>query len=260
VVLVVLVVLANDHLIMITAHFPLFFLKIRHFFYRYQLVDPKDPTYNSSLILDGLCNTLILAALITLSGLVAGIVLLYFLTSKQHLIRKIAEGYVSFFKGTPLIALLFVIYYGSPTLGWHITAFEAALAGFTLNVAAYNASYLLSSYLAIDPSELEAAESMGFSKLEIYWYIILPQTVVASIPTLTNQAMSNLKDTALVFLIGYTDFFARMQEVATENFQFLLVYSLVAIVYLLITSVILWVAKRIERHFRFTVSTGQRVL
>ncbi|MGL4861383.1 MAG: hypothetical protein ACRC5A_16950, partial [Enterobacteriaceae bacterium] len=43
---VVLVVLANDHLIMITAHFPLFFLKIRHFFYRYQLVDPKDPTYN----------------------------------------------------------------------------------------------------------------------------------------------------------------------------------------------------------------------
>ncbi|MGL4859424.1 MAG: hypothetical protein ACRC5A_06740, partial [Enterobacteriaceae bacterium] len=46
VVLVVLVVLANDHLIMITAHFPLFFLKIRHFFYRYQLVDPKDPTYN----------------------------------------------------------------------------------------------------------------------------------------------------------------------------------------------------------------------
>ncbi|MGL4860204.1 MAG: hypothetical protein ACRC5A_10815, partial [Enterobacteriaceae bacterium] len=48
VVLVVLVVLANDHLIMITAHFPLFFLKIRHFFYRYQLVDPKDPTYNDA--------------------------------------------------------------------------------------------------------------------------------------------------------------------------------------------------------------------
>ncbi|MGL4858817.1 MAG: hypothetical protein ACRC5A_03585, partial [Enterobacteriaceae bacterium] len=47
---VVLVVLANDHLIMITAHFPLFFLKIRHFFYRYQLVDPKDPTYKGRLI------------------------------------------------------------------------------------------------------------------------------------------------------------------------------------------------------------------
>ncbi|MGL4858178.1 MAG: hypothetical protein ACRC5A_00250, partial [Enterobacteriaceae bacterium] len=50
VVLVVLVVLANDHLIMITAHFPLFFLKIRHFFYRYQLVDPKDPTYNDLIV------------------------------------------------------------------------------------------------------------------------------------------------------------------------------------------------------------------
>ncbi|MGL4860979.1 MAG: hypothetical protein ACRC5A_14870, partial [Enterobacteriaceae bacterium] len=48
---VVLVVLANDHLIMITAHFPLFFLKIRHFFYRYQLVDPKDPTYKYSIVL-----------------------------------------------------------------------------------------------------------------------------------------------------------------------------------------------------------------
>ncbi|MGL4858474.1 MAG: hypothetical protein ACRC5A_01800, partial [Enterobacteriaceae bacterium] len=50
---VVLVVLANDHLIMITAHFPLFFLKIRHFFYRYQLVDPKDPTYNGSIVRPG---------------------------------------------------------------------------------------------------------------------------------------------------------------------------------------------------------------
>ncbi|MGL4860700.1 MAG: hypothetical protein ACRC5A_13425, partial [Enterobacteriaceae bacterium] len=49
---VVLVVLANDHLIMITAHFPLFFLKIRHFFYRYQLVDPKDPTYNNDHRID----------------------------------------------------------------------------------------------------------------------------------------------------------------------------------------------------------------
>lgn len=200
----------------------------------------------SALVLDGLLNTLTLAASITISGLLVGLFLLFFLINKNRHIKNVAETYVSFFKGTPLIPLLFLIYYGSPALGWRISAFEAALVGFTLNIAAYNSSYLFSSYLSIDQSELESAEAMGFSKTQIYLHIILPQVLATSIPTLTSQAISNLKDTALVFLIGYTDFFARMQEIATENFQFLWVYTLVAMCYLLLTSMIILLSRELE--------------
>lgn len=202
----------------------------------------------SALVLDGLLNTLTLAASITISGLLVGLFLLFFLINKNRHIKNVAETYVSFFKGTPLIPLLFLIYYGSPALGWRISAFEAALVGFTLNIAAYNSSYLFSSYLSIDQSELESAEAMGFSKTQIYLHIILPQVLATSIPTLTSQAISNLKDTALVFLIGYTDFFARMQEIATENFQFLWVYTLVAMCYLLLTSMIILLSRELERR------------
>ncbi|KWB93263.1 amino acid ABC transporter permease [Burkholderia ubonensis] len=206
----------------------------------------RDMLEYSALVLDGLLNTLTLAASITISGLLVGLFLLFFLINKNRHIKNVAETYVSFFKGTPLIPLLFLIYYGSPALGWRISAFEAALVGFTLNIAAYNSSYLFSSYLSIDQSELESAEAMGFSKTQIYLHIILPQVLATSIPTLTSQAISNLKDTALVFLIGYTDFFARMQEIATENFQFLWVYTLVAMCYLLLTSMIILLSRELE--------------
>ncbi|KVZ35190.1 amino acid ABC transporter permease [Burkholderia ubonensis] len=208
----------------------------------------RDMLEYSALVLDGLLNTLTLAASITISGLLVGLFLLFFLINKNRHIKNVAETYVSFFKGTPLIPLLFLIYYGSPALGWRISAFEAALVGFTLNIAAYNSSYLFSSYLSIDQSELESAEAMGFSKTQIYLHIILPQVLATSIPTLTSQAISNLKDTALVFLIGYTDFFARMQEIATENFQFLWVYTLVAMCYLLLTSMIILLSRELERR------------
>ncbi|WP_063895969.1 amino acid ABC transporter permease [Burkholderia ubonensis] len=202
----------------------------------------------STLVLDGLLNTITLAASITISGLLAGLFLLFFLINRNVYIKKLAESYVSFFKGTPLLPLLFLIYYGTPTLGWKISAFEAAFIGFTLNIAAYNASYLLSSYLSIDQSELESGEAMGLSKMQMYFHIILPQVVATSVPTLTSQAISNLKDTALVFLIGYTDFFARMQEIATENFQFLWTYTLMALCYLMLTSMIILLSKKLEKR------------
>ncbi|KVN45641.1 hypothetical protein WJ64_02375 [Burkholderia ubonensis] len=89
---------------------------------------------------------------------------------------------------------------------------------------------------------------MGLSKMQMYFHIILPQVVATSVPTLTSQAISNLKDTALVFLIGYTDFFARMQEIATENFQFLWTYTLMALCYLMLTSMIILLSKKLEKR------------
>jgi len=158
------------------------------------------------------------------------------------------RGYISFFVGTPLLVLLFLMYYGLPRIGLVMTPFAVALVGFTLNVAAYNAAYLGTARNALDPAELEAARAQGFSERHVFFLIMLPQVLRMSIPALTNQVILNLKDTSIAFLIQYTEFFARMQELASTNFQFFKAYTVTAAVYLALVSIIVLIARIIEKR------------
>ena len=154
----------------------------------------------------------------------------------------------------PLIVLLFLMYYGLPQWGLRLNPFTVAVIGFTLNVAAYNAAYLKTAFNGLDLTQLEAARAQGFSPLQTFRLIILPQVLRTSVPALTNQVIGNFKDTSITFLIQYTEFFARMQELASSNFQFFKAYSLTALVYLLLVSVIVLVARVIERRVLIPVA------
>lgn len=201
------------------------------------------------LILTGLEQTLKLAVFASVSGLLFGIVVFYFSISQYKLVRKVVKGYISFFIGMPLIVLLFLMYYGLPQWGIKCSPFTVALIGFTMNIAAYNAAYLSTAFNGLDRAELEAARAQGFSTFKIFQLIILPQVLRQSIPALTNQCIGNLKDSSVAFLIQYTEFFARVQELASTNFQFFKAYMFAAVVYLCLVSVIVLVARQIERRF-----------
>ena len=141
------------------------------------------------------------------------------------------------------------MYYGLPQWGIKCSPFTVALIGFTMNIAAYNAAYLSTAFNGLDRAELEAARAQGFSTFKIFQLIILPQVLRQSIPALTNQCIGNLKDSSVAFLIQYTEFFARVQELASTNFQFFKAYLFAAVVYLCLVSVIVLVARQIERRF-----------
>jgi len=200
------------------------------------------------LIWQGLLNTLLLASTVSVTGFLLGCVVLYWSISRHVLIRRITKSYISFFIGMPLIVLLFLMYYGAPQFGIRLSPFEVAVLGFTLNVAAYNAAYLTTAYNGLDPNELEAARAQGFSERQVFRLITLPQVLRTSIPALTNQVISNVKDSSIVFLIQYTDFFARVQELASTNFQFFKAYLFAAVVYLALVSVVVLVSRRIQRR------------
>jgi polar amino acid transport system permease protein len=206
------------------------------------------------LILTGLLNTLQLAVFISISGFLLSIFVFYLTLSKNSLIRNAINSYISFFIGMPLIVLLFLMYYGLPQWGLRLNPFTVAVIGFTLNVAAYNAAYLKTAFNGLDLTQLEAARAQGFSPLQTFRLIILPQVLRTSVPALTNQVIGNFKDTSITFLIQYTEFFARMQELASSNFQFFKAYSLTALVYLLLVSVIVLVARVIERRVLIPVA------
>ncbi|MBN1664368.1 MAG: amino acid ABC transporter permease [Deltaproteobacteria bacterium] len=199
-------------------------------------------------ILMGLKNTLLLMAVMSITGFFGGIGVFYLSISKWEIVRKWTQSYISFFIGTPLLVHLFLMYYGLPRLGIHLSAFTVCVIGFTLNVSAYNARYLMTAYRGLHKSELDAALAQGFTPFETFRLIILPQVLRLSVPSLTNQVIQNIKDTSVAFLIQYPDFFTQMQEIAAVNFQFFKAYMTAGLVYMAMVSVIVVAARKMERQ------------
>ena len=148
----------------------------------------------------------------------------------------------------PLIVLLFLMYYGLPQWDVRLTPFTVAFIGFTFNVAAYNAAYLTTAVNGLNKTEIEAGRAQGFSHFQVFRFLILPQTFRLSVPALTNQIINNLKDTSVAFLIQYTEFFARVQELASTNFQFFKAYVFAALIYLALVSIIVIAARKLEQR------------
>ena len=199
-------------------------------------------------ILTGLKNTVLLMGIISVTGFLGGIAVFNLTLSSRKTIRVITENYISFFIGTPLLVHLFLMYYGLPELGIRVSPLAVSVIGFTLNVSAYNARYLMTAFHGMDRMELEAARAEGFTPLEIFRLIILPQTLRRAVPSLTNQVIQNLKDTSVAFLIQYNDFFSQIQEVASTNFEFFKAYVTAGLVYLALVSVIVVMSRRLEKR------------
>lgn len=201
------------------------------------------------LIYLGIWATIRLTVVISITGFLLGVAVFYLSLSKNRKLARCIEAYKSFFIGTPLICIIYILYYGLPTFAFRLSPFDVTVLGFTLNIAAYNAAYMLTAYNGLDKSQIEAASAQGFSDLQIYSYIILPQVLRTSVPALTNQVIYNLKDSSLAFLVQYPELFARMQELAAGNFEFFKTYSLTALFYILLASIIYFFAKNIERRY-----------
>ena len=199
-------------------------------------------------IVRGLRDTVLLSVTVTVTGLIGGVGVFGLALSQNKLVRFATQSYISLFIGTPLIVFLFLLYYGLPNLGVTWSPFVIAVLGFTLNVSAYNARYLTIAYKGLDQAELQSARAQGFSPFQVFRLITAPQSLRMSVPSLTNQAIQNIKDSSIVFLIQYIEFFAQMQEVASRTFLFFKTYAFTALVYLLLVSVVVLIARRLERR------------
>src|SRR6185295_7947101 len=119
-------------------------------------------------IVKGLRDTILLSVTITVTGLVGGILVFGLALSSRRWVRYVTQSYISLFIGTPLIVFLFLLYYGLPNLGVKLSPFVIAVFGFTLNVSAYNARYLMIAYKGLEQAELESARAQGFSPFQVF--------------------------------------------------------------------------------------------
>jgi arginine/lysine/histidine/glutamine transport system substrate-binding and permease protein len=207
------------------------------------------------LLLQGAVVTLELTAISVVLGLIGGSLLGIVRLSKILPIRWAARAYIDFFRGTPLLVQIFMIYFGLPAifqeigLGFNLNRWTAAIIALSLNSTAYIAEIVRAGIQSIETGQSEAAESLGMSSNQTMRYIVFPQALRRMLPPLGNEFISMLKDTSLVSVIGFEELVRNGQLIIATNYRSFQIYFAVAIVYLVLTIFSSQVFSRLEQWF-----------
>jgi len=191
--------------------------------------------------------TLELTAVGLLIGFVLGLALALAKTFGAPGVSKFATGYIEIFRGTPLLVQLFLIYYGLPSLGLTLSQTLSAYLALGLNSAAYQAEYLRGAIQAIGDAQMMAGRSIGLSRWQTIRLVILPQALRLALPAWSNEPISLLKTTAVVFLIAVQDLMAKAKRAATTTYNPIGSYIAVAVIYLVMVFILDALLKWLER-------------
>lgn len=204
-----------------------------------------------SILISGCSYTLIVFAVTIVLSLPLGLLLCFAAQSRIAPLRWITRGYVFVMRGTPLMLQLFFIYYGLPFLPvvgpyLKLGRLAAANIAFVLNYAAYFCEIFRGGFLSIDCGQYEAARVLGFGRFRTMVQIILPQMFKVALPSVANETITLIKDTALVNVIGITDLMweAKTQVISTGDVT---PYLIAAAVYLVLIFVLTKLFERLEK-------------
>ena len=213
---------------------------------------------NLPLYLQGLRTTLALVTSSLIVGLCLAIPIALLAVSKRKWVSILPKAYIYFFRGTPLLVQMFMIYHGMgqfevvrESFLWVIfkQAWACALVAFALNTAAYTGEILRGTIAQTPYGEVEAATSMGMSQAQIYRRIILPSTFRRALPAYGNEVIFMLHGSALAGLITIVDLFGAAKIINSRYFVPFEAFITAGLFYLAVTFFIVWGFKRAEHHW-----------
>lgn len=182
-------------------------------------------------------------------ALVVGLLIAILRTSRHRALRFIAVPYIQFIRGTPLLLQLFFLYYVLPYAGIILTPFAAGVLGLTLNYSAYMAEVFRAGIEAVPKGQWEAALSVGMSRGLCLRLIVLPQAIRIVIPAIGNFFVAIFKDSALVSVITMRDLMFSGELLAAATYKHIEIFTLVAIIYFMISYPVAKLVQRIELRF-----------
>ncbi|MDL2030043.1 sulfur-containing amino acid ABC transporter permease TcyL [Bacillus subtilis] len=201
--------------------------------------------------------TLYILTLSLLFGFVLGLFLALPRIYNIPIVNQLAKVYISFFRGTPIMVQLFIVFYGIPALTGLIgiytskmDPFYAAVATYALSNAAAAAEIIRAGVGSVDKGQTEAAYSIGLSGSQAFRRIVLPQALVQAFPNMGNMVISSLKDTSLAFSIGVMDMSGRGQTLITSSNHSLEVYIALSIVYYAVAVLFEWFFRVAEKRIK----------
>ena len=203
------------------------------------------------LLLLGAGITIKITVLSVAVGIIIGLIMGIARICRLRVFRIIAAVYVDFFRGTPLLVQIFLVYFALPLLtGQRSDPYVAAISACGLNSGAYVAEIFRSGIQSIDKGQMEAGRSLGMTWLQTMRYIIVPQAFKRVIPQLGNEFIALLKDSSLVSVIGFEELTRRGQLIIAKTYASMEIWTCVAIIYLIMTLSISRFVAYLEWRFR----------
>lgn len=204
---------------------------------------------NLPFMLGGLILTFELALITIVGGFTLGLILAAGRLSSRGWLYYPASSYVHFFRGLPLILVIFWIYFLSPVItGRSVGAFHAAVVSFIAFEAAYFAEIIRAGIQSISRGQAMAAYSTGLTPYQSARYVILPQAVRNMVPALVTQTVIIFQDTSVAYVIGLREFLRRVNLVDAREARSLALYLFAGLVYFAICSAGSLASRRLEKH------------
>ena len=200
------------------------------------------------ILLEGCWVTLQISFFALLLGMVFGIAGALCRISSNKVLNSGAFFYVWVIRGTPVMVQLFILYFGLPQLGIRLPSMVAGVLGLAINTGAYITEIIRAGIQAVDRGQMEAALSLGMSYRQAMRRIIGPQAVKFCIPPLVNQFIMTLKNSSIASLVTITELFRTGEQIIYTTFRSFEVYTAVAVFYLIMNSVFMVIADKLERR------------
>lgn len=206
-------------------------------------------------LLEGLKTSLLLFIIVIVASLPIAFLITFGARSKHKAISFLFNGFIYIIRGTPLLLQLLFIFFGLPfipVIGNYLIfeRFTAAIIGFTLNYAAYFAEIFRGGLLSIDKGQYEAAQVLGLNKVQTFIRVILPQMLKVSLPSLTNESITLIKDTSLLYAVSVPEIL-HYTKTSVNRTSDPSIFLIAAAIYLIINSLLTLIFKKIEKKLEF---------
>lgn len=212
-----------------------------------QIIDLKFALEQVPEVLKGVPATLTITIFAIVFGLFFGLLIALCRIYKVPVLNRLSIVYISFIRGTPLIVLLYMFFYGVPALfdvlnsqfGLNLNAdaihpLVFALVVYTINSSAYLAEIMRSSINATNTGQMEAAYSVGMTTFQGLYRIVIPQALMTAFPNLGNQFIALIKATSVAFAVQVVEILAISRIIANDGYRFLEMYAVASIIYWLL--------------------------
>ncbi|PIE81827.1 MAG: amino acid ABC transporter permease [Chloroflexi bacterium] len=205
-------------------------------------------------LLKALQWTVVLSLIAFVGGGIIGLLLTMMRIAQNKIIKSIAQFYIAFFQGTPLLMQLFLIFFGIPiVLGFDVPALVSASVALIFYASAYLADIWRGSVESIPNTQWEAGTALGLSWLDQFRFVILPQAVKVSIPPTVGFLVQVIKNTSLTSIIGYVELTRRGQVLNNVTFKPFIIFTMVGALYFIVCYPLSLYSKRLEA--KLTVET-----
>lgn len=197
-----------------------------------------------------------------LGALIIALLLAIGRVSRQKLLNRILVLFIEFIRGTPLLVQFFYIYYVIPMLidgiagvfgaetHVQISATLSGIIGFAVNYGCYMSEVIRSSIISVDPGQKEAGLALGFSETQVLFKFIIPPAIRNVIPVFGNYLVMMIKDTSLLAMISVQELLLRAKTFASQTFLTVEAYTIVAVVYLILSVPLSRLAVALERYLK----------